>query len=369
MGKVRDILFKDVSGENESNRVSYIVRINSILMCIYFFIFLVVFSCYGRFPTVGTCALCFGAYAFSIYQTYNGHNNRALIIYAVVTIFWMARFVVQWGWECSIQHFVFVLLLLVYVGTYASERRKLILSLGVLCVRSALYAWHVLYEPLEPISYGISLLFQIINILAIFSSMVVILSIFTRDKMATEAKLSQYNKKLKNMSEHDPLTKLPNRRSVIPETIANIMSGNCDNGVCVAIGDIDFFKTVNDTYGHEAGDEVLKQLASLCDEFMKPYGIAARWGGEEFLFVFNNMNIDEAGFAANNLLSKVRKMTVKWNDTEIKVTMTIGVADVNIFVKGDVTEDAIDDCINEAVSAADKKLYMGKTGGRNTVVV
>jgi PleD family two-component response regulator len=81
------------------------------------------------------------------------------------------------------------------------------------------------------------------------------------------------------------------------------------------------------------------------------------------------MNIDEAGFAANNLLSKVRKMTVKWNDTEIKVTMTIGVADVNIFVKGDVTEDAIDDCINEAVSAADKKLYMGKTGGRNTVVV
>ncbi len=369
MGKVRDILFKDVSGENESNRVSYIVRINSILMCIYFFIFLVVFSCYGRFPTVGTCALCFGAYAFSIYQTYKGHNNRALIIYAVVTIFWMARFVVQWGWECSIQHFVFVLLLLVYVGTYASERRKLILSLGVLCVRSALYAWHVLYEPLEPISYGISLLFQIINILAIFSSMVVILSIFTRDKMATEAKLSQYNKKLKNMSEHDPLTKLPNRRSVIPETITNIMSGNCDNGVCVAIGDIDFFKTVNDTYGHEAGDEVLKQLASLCDEFMKPYGIVARWGGEEFLFVFNNMNIDEAGFAANNLLSKVRKMTVKWNDTEIKVTMTIGVADVNIFVKGDVTENTIDDCINEAVSAADKKLYMGKTGGRNTVVV
>ena len=369
MSKISDLIWKDVTGENESNRVSFIVRINACLMCFYYMVLMVVFGIYGRLGTVATCGMCFLAFAMAVYLTYKDHNTMALIIYSVITIFWMMRFVMQWGWECSIQHFVFVLLLLVFVGTYASETVKLFLSFGVIAIRTILYSWHVNVPPTEELPYNITLLFQIINILTIFTSMIVILSIFTRDKMATEAKLSQYNKKLKIISEHDPLTKLPNRRSVISGTISNIMRGVCPNGVCIAIGDIDFFKKVNDTYGHEAGDEVLKQLAVLCSEYMSSHGIAARWGGEEFLFVFNNENLDEAGMNANELLSKIRNMTVKWNDIEIKVTMTIGVADVNTFISGEVTEAEIDDRINEAVSAADKKLYMGKSNGRNTVVV
>ena len=369
MSKISDLIWKDVTGENESNRVSFIVRINACLMCFYYMVLMVVFGTYGRLGTVATCGMCFLAFAMAVYLTYKDHNTMALIIYSVITIFWMMRFVMQWGWECSIQHFVFVLLLLVFVGTYASETVKLFLSFGVIAIRTILYSWHVNVPPTEELPYNITLLFQIINILTIFTSMIVILSIFTRDKMATEAKLSQYNKKLKIISEHDPLTKLPNRRSVISGTISNIMRGVCPNGVCIAIGDIDFFKKVNDTYGHEAGDEVLKQLAVLCSEYMSSHGIAARWGGEEFLFVFNNENLDEAGMNANELLSKIRNMTVKWNDIEIKVTMTIGVADVNTFISGEVTEAEIDDRINEAVSAADKKLYMGKSNGRNTVVV
>ncbi len=369
MSKISDLIWKDVTGENESNRVSFIVRINACLMCFYYMVLMVVFGTYGRLGTVATCGMCFLAFAMAVYLTYKDHNTMALIIYSVITIFWMMRFVMQWGWECSIQHFVFVLLLLVFVGTYASETVKLFLSFGVIAIRTVLYSWHVNIPPAEELPYNITLLFQIINILTIFTSMIVILSIFTRDKMATEAKLSQYNKKLKLISEHDPLTKLPNRRSVISGTISNVMRGVCPNGVCIAIGDIDFFKKVNDTYGHEAGDEVLKQLAVLCSEYMSSHGIAARWGGEEFLFVFNNENLDEAGMNANALLSKIRNMTVKWNDIEIKVTMTIGVADVNTFISGEVTEAEIDDRINEAVSAADKKLYMGKSNGRNTVVV
>ncbi len=369
MSKISDLIWKDVTGENESNRISFIVRINACLMCFYYMVLMVVFGTYGRLGTVATCGMCFLAFAMAVYLTYKDHNTMALIIYSVITIFWMMRFVMQWGWECSIQHFVFVLLLLVFVGTYASETVKLFLSFGVIAIRTVLYSWHVNVPPAEELPYNITLLFQIINILTIFTSMIVILSIFTRDKMATEAKLSQYNKKLKLISEHDPLTKLPNRRSIISGTISNVMRGVCPNGVCIAIGDIDFFKKVNDTYGHEAGDEVLKQLAVLCSEYMSSHGIAARWGGEEFLFVFNNENLDEAGMNANELLSKIRNMTVKWNDIEIKVTMTIGVADVNTFISGEVTEAEIDDRINEAVSAADKKLYMGKSNGRNTVVV
>ena len=64
--------------------------------------------------------------------------------------------------------------------------------------------------------------------------------------------------------------------------------------VSIAIADIDFFKRINDTYGHDAGDEVLKAVAGLFMDKMKPYGRVCRWGGEEFLFVFYGINGDAA---------------------------------------------------------------------------
>ncbi len=369
MNKIRSIIWKDVTGENESNRVSYIVRINSLLMCFYFIVLMFVFASFFSFASVIFCAVYFIIYAASVYLTYKDHNKIALSIYAIATILWMVFFVYRWGWESSIQHFVFVLLILAFVGTYASELVKFILSLGILALRLMLYGWHIYRAPVEALSFEITFLFQIINITEIFAAIIIILSIFTKDKMETEAKLAQYNKKLKIISEHDPLTKLPNRRSLLSTMISDIMHGKYENGICVAMTDIDFFKQVNDRYGHDAGDAVLKQMAELFSGYMQKYGVAGRWGGEEFLLVFNNMNLDQAGISANELLDQVRNMTVNWHGTEIKITLTMGVTDINTFVSGTITEAEVDDRINEAIQAADRKLYMGKAKGRNTVVV
>ena len=80
MSKLAQLIWKDVTGENESNRVSYIVRINALLMCLYFITFMVVFGIYGKFPTVGTCALCLATYGLAVYLTYKDHNALALAI-------------------------------------------------------------------------------------------------------------------------------------------------------------------------------------------------------------------------------------------------------------------------------------------------
>lgn len=367
--KITNILFKDVSGENESNRVSYIVRINSLMMCIYFIIWAVVFGVTARYASAGICFVALCVFAFSAYLTYRDQNYWALAVYSAVTAFWMFLFVYQWGWECGIQHYVFVLLILIFVGTYWSSTEKILACIGVFSIRMLLYIWHITHAPVEILSDSMSITFQIINIVSIFISIIVILSIFTRDKMATEAKLAQYNRKLKVVAEHDHLTGLLNRRSGMADTVAKIMNGGLSTGMSVAIGDIDFFKKVNDTFGHDAGDEVLRSLAKLFDEFMKDYGVAIRWGGEEFLFVMDDLNLDDAFVAIDELRLKVSTLVVEWKGERIPLTMTFGATDINVMLSPTDTELDIETRINEAISEADKKLYMGKESGRNKVVI
>ena len=367
--KITSFLFKDVTGANESNRVSYIVRINSLMMCIYFLIWISVFGIGARYLNAGICFVGMSAYAFSTYLTYRNKNTAALLLYSAVTVIWMFRFVIQWGWECGIQHFVFVLLVLVYVGTYRSFKEKILASIAVFSIRMLLYIWHITHEPFEVLSRPISVTFQVINIVSIFLSLIVILTIFSRDKLATEAKLAQYNRQLKVVAEHDHLTGLLNRQSGMADTVEKIMSGSFSTGMSIAIGDIDFFKKINDTLGHDAGDQVLKSLSRLFKDFMHEYGVAIRWGGEEFLFVFDDMNLDDAFVALDGLRLKISTLEIPWNGRRISVTMTFGVTDISVMTSSSDRELDIEKRINDAITEADKKLYMGKQSGRNKVVI
>ena len=101
---------------------------------------------------------------------------------------------------------------------------------------------------------------------------------------------------------------------------------------------------------------MLKQTAWLLKEYIKPLGFAARWGGEEFLLVFENMNKFDTANSLKELLDKVRGLEVKYDDKIIKITMTFGVTD-------NVTSD-----IDHMIRLADDNLYRGKESGRNQVV-
>lgn len=163
---------------------------------------------------------------------------------------------------------------------------------------------------------------------------------------------------LRHTVEQDALTGLYNRRcgdrrlhQVIEKSIAG------QTPFCVCIGDIDFFKRVNDTYGHDCGDIVLKRVADLLREHMNSIGFAARWGGEEFLLVFDRMNLDQAYESLNALLNKIRTAEIIYGDQTIRVTMTFG------LISGDNTDHST------LLKNADQKLYDGKAGGRDQVVI
>lgn len=169
--------------------------------------------------------------------------------------------------------------------------------------------------------------------------------------------LIEMQKSLQGLVEQDILTGLYNRRSG-----ENLLRQTCENyrkdgtPFCVAIGDIDHFKNVNDTYGHECGDVTLAKISSQIKEHMQGRGFVARWGGEEMLLVYNNMHLDTAVSYLNELLEEIRNQRIAYGDAVINVTMTFGI------IKGN------DGKIEHIVRDADAKMYEGKNSGRNRIV-
>ncbi|MBD5546897.1 MAG: diguanylate cyclase [Lachnospiraceae bacterium] len=165
-------------------------------------------------------------------------------------------------------------------------------------------------------------------------------------------------KSLRELVEQDILTKLYNRRSG-EKMLRQIQDEYMQSGIpfCIALGDVDYFKKVNDTYGHECGDVVLIHLADQLKEHMHGKGFAARWGGEEFLLGFQGYHLEAAVKSVEALMENIRRKDVSYNDEKgIHVTMTFGV------VEG--SEEKIDHIIRES----DAKLYLGKNQGRDRIV-
>lgn len=165
-------------------------------------------------------------------------------------------------------------------------------------------------------------------------------------------------KALRELVEQDILTGLYNRRSG-EKLLKQVHDSYEKEGVpfCLAIGDIDHFKYVNDTYGHECGDVVLAQGAFLLKEHMQGKGFAIRWGGEEFLLVYKDMDMDTAMPHLKKLMDALRNMRISYDKgTQIGITMTFGITEGS----GKRIEHIIRD--------ADAKLYEGKNNGRDRIV-
>lgn len=171
--------------------------------------------------------------------------------------------------------------------------------------------------------------------------------------------LEEANKKLELISKTDELTGLPNRREM-NETIANEMgrSARTHKPFCFIFIDIDHFKNINDTYGHACGDIILKSVAQTIRGLLRKYDVFARYGGEEFLTLLPETDLEGARVVAERFRRQIEKMTVRYADFTIKITITLGVAKFDERLGAD-----------RSIQMADKALYQGKEGGRNRVIV
>jgi diguanylate cyclase (GGDEF)-like protein len=157
--------------------------------------------------------------------------------------------------------------------------------------------------------------------------------------------------RLAALTDKDPLTGVYNRRG-----LRRILSERVPKNYFVCMLDVDHFKSVNDTYGHPAGDEVLAGIASIMRMTLRDSDFVVRYGGEEFLFILSNASYDIVQSVAERIRKNVEEHVFKYKDKEIRVTVSIGIA------KNGKTQEASD-----TVSAADAALYRAKKNGRNRI--
>ena len=170
--------------------------------------------------------------------------------------------------------------------------------------------------------------------------------------------LTDANKELLGLSRTDPLTQLANRRHVT-EMIEKELNWTqrYHTPFSVIILDIDHFKRVNDTYGHNAGDMVLQELAAILTGMSRKSDLAARWGGEEFLMLLTHTDRHQAFLFAQRIKAALADLVIRYQDLEIRITATMGIA------------EAFPNCTAETlVALADSGLYYGKETSRNVVI-
>lgn len=127
----------------------------------------------------------------------------------------------------------------------------------------------------------------------------------------------------------------------------------------IALFDIDYFKKINDTYGHDTGDEVLRLFSQACETVCTPDDHFARLGGDEFVMLLANTNAVDAELRLNCLLNTIRNIEISINEQSVKVTSSIGVTEVNNRI--------FDSC--KLLNKADEALYEAKRLGRNQVSI
>jgi diguanylate cyclase (GGDEF)-like protein len=168
-----------------------------------------------------------------------------------------------------------------------------------------------------------------------------------------------YHEEIYRLTTIDGLTQVFNKRYFL-ETLEREIgrAQRYRRDLSLIIFDIDHFKKINDTYGHLAGDHVLKHLALVIKSRIRREDILSRYGGEEFTIILPEIDRENASQFADKIRRLIEKAVFKFEDTEIPITISIGVA-AYAPESGDVAE---------FIKVADDKLYQAKTQGRNRVV-
>ncbi len=214
-------------------------------------------------------------------------------------------------------------------------------------------------QSVERIKYNLLI---VIAVLSIFS---LILVWGYREKSKANKTIRIQNRELEQTRQElhllaitDPLTKLFNRRAINKQLDSELVKvSQTPIKLCLCIMDLDNFKQVNDTNGHDFGDYVLVEIARILNEEIRDSDTVGRWGGEEFFILLADTDSDDALVILNRLLNKISTHTFRLNAISKQITATIG---FSLYQKSTLLKDVI--------KAADDALYEGKKAGRNQVV-
>jgi len=280
-----------------------------------------------------------------------GHHTQAIAILAfeaVVHAFLATYFL---GWESGFHYYFLSIVLFIFINHH--QKTPIIIAEGILLFFSYIGFYFYTHQPdftLVIPSYVLEGL-HVMNIAINFTAFAIQGYFFRVASIHAE-------RQMELLATTDSLTGLYNRRKMLDVMDQEVIRFQRDkNPFVLVIADIDYFKQFNDKHGHDCGDYVLQQVSLLMKASLRQQDAVSRWGGEEFLIMLPETEM-EGGVQA---IEKLREMLVKkvyvYKNNPFTVTMTFGVTSY------DASCD-VDTCIKHA----DELLYAGKRGGRNRVV-
>lgn len=263
------------------------------------------------------------------------------------------------GWESGFQFYLIGALIFNIFGTKIQLREIIILIFIFVGVFIGLHAYTSSRTYVHEVWWFMDLMYYS-NVIVSVVAMSLVSYYFKEASNDSETQI-------RNIANTDHLTGLLTRRSLsdsVDIDLRKCIENKQDSAIIMA--DIDYFKRINDTYGHASGDEVIKEVALRLRENLRHCDRVFRWGGEEFMIVLPNISQDDAKRVCEGLREDISRAVFSFSQTgrgvdaqEINISMTFGIAQFN-------EENEI---LEEVIEQADKALYKGKNSGRNRVVM
>lgn len=308
-----------------------LTALNSISVFIYFLLHYLIRNKQFEFSTIICCIeICFNAFASSVILS----------------------------WQFGFYFYFFGLIPLSFYCKFKKKYTKFVISGAILVAFLLTYIVSNNTNNFFPLPKVTEIIIYLINAICCFAVLIFLSYIYTKTIIYETKLLSESNATLQKLASTDSLTGLLNRRSMMEKlTIAEEKKQTMSFIYSLVMIDIDDFKKVNDTYGHDCGDCVLSKLSERIRASLRKDDIICRWGGEEILILLPNTYTSEAEFVARKLKDTVEQTPFAHKEKNVSITITLGIS---------CSLDCED--ITSMISKADLCLYKGKKDGKNTVI-
>ena len=359
--KLQKILYQNVAEldflQNEEMLSNIVLTLANIFAAVMHFICIFIFMMGGVGPMVLVNVISVSIYMINhILFIHNRKHMAAGLVISFETMTYVAFSIFFMGSKNNIILYFVLVMIMQTLIPYTTFGIRAVVTIVAWLGSVALVYFDINQEPYYVINQGLQVAYSLFNIQLFFIGAIAELSLSSFLKLFIE---NYKNKKIiefENQAHTDTLTGLYNRRYA-ENIFAKLKEKNDKISRCVAIVDIDDFKVINDRYGHAAGDIVLQETARIMKNSLRKTDIVFRWGGEEFLIVFDNVSIHIAHLILGKLRMNIKDNIIDYNGTELSVTATIGVSSFDPENK----DASINNC--------DNNLYKGKASGKNKVVM
>ena len=265
------------------------------------------------------------------------------------------------GWRSGSYFFLFSIIpIIIYFGCILFKGSKRWIVFGMLVINFAtvvvLYLIYADAAPMQALPDSTRKFLVIFSAFAMVFAVVFYNAIYIYSSESERGSLERKNKQLSLDATEDDLTNLLNRRGFLP-VIKSYMSDERTKHFCIAFCDLDNFKRINDSYGHDCGDEVLRNVTRLLKREMHGCDVC-RWGGEEFIILMRDYDLAVAKEKMEYIRKTIETTPTVFFNKHVSITLTIGVEEN----KDDYKEP------EEIIKVADERMYYGKQHGKNIVI-